>query len=412
MDYLFYYDESYHDKKITVNENGIINILREDKSDTYVGVFIGFDKRHIDDSVDKLCCFENKYKSIFDIKEDKELKSEIIKIKQYKFGIKSFDRNAYNFYRDFFEILDNEEIIIHISYMSKIECYITKIFKEVNFKPCGNITHFYYSLIKFFYHYNDEQLFKALYDANSQTKLEEFKELLLEDLKKIICAGSGVPRKSKEVQALLNLYKTIEETELMPILDKVKFDYNQIYIGFSKMLEEMSIRLKDVKLVIDYEENTYNAACEYSFGKLKSSHSKDNIRLHFSDNLAGFVAKMILSIMKDLSSNEVKLSELHLNNNIDMESKRILNEQWFNIDCKTLDLYHIIFNVLIKKQKYNWNSKSSLFFDGVNSFYCLLEYFSQYKNIEEYKTIELNTHREKYNELCLIRMLERYKDML
>lgn len=39
--YTFYFDESFHDKKIRINENGQFNILREDALDNYIGVFWG-----------------------------------------------------------------------------------------------------------------------------------------------------------------------------------------------------------------------------------------------------------------------------------------------------------------------------------------------------------------------------------
>ena len=35
--YTFYFDESFHDKKIRINENGQFNILREDSLDNYIG---------------------------------------------------------------------------------------------------------------------------------------------------------------------------------------------------------------------------------------------------------------------------------------------------------------------------------------------------------------------------------------
>jgi len=37
----FFYDESFHDKKITI-KNSKLNIHDESKSDSYVGAFIGY----------------------------------------------------------------------------------------------------------------------------------------------------------------------------------------------------------------------------------------------------------------------------------------------------------------------------------------------------------------------------------
>ena len=37
--YTFYFDESFHDRKLLVNDKGQINALREDALENYVGVF-------------------------------------------------------------------------------------------------------------------------------------------------------------------------------------------------------------------------------------------------------------------------------------------------------------------------------------------------------------------------------------
>ena len=39
--YTFYFDESFHDRKLLVNDKGQINALREDAIENYVGVFWG-----------------------------------------------------------------------------------------------------------------------------------------------------------------------------------------------------------------------------------------------------------------------------------------------------------------------------------------------------------------------------------
>lgn len=411
MEYIFYFDETFHDKKITVNERGELNILKDDKSDTYVGAFVGFKNGNIDNAIKDLKEFEAKYREIFDIKEDKELKSKVVKTEAYRYGINSFNKNSYDFSYDFFEMLNKNEILLHITFRSKLECYVNEIFKDVKLPYIVNRVLFYYSLIKFIIHYNDKELFIALYEATSEENVQKFKQILIDDIEKVLIADHGVVRKYTEEKALLEIQSIIENIDIQPIQSKTDFEYELNYIGFINFLEELSIKPKDIKLVIDYEENTFEAAKKFKFGKLAKSHSKNNVRLHFSDLLAGFIGRMIWNLKKDLNETEVTLNEIKNKEEFDIDTQRLLSEYWFKLDSKSLNLYHLIFLVLIKKQKYYWNSNSSIYFDEAFCFYSLLEYFNNYITIEEYSKIEATEHQKRYSNLCCIKMNHRYKLM-
>lgn len=47
MKYVFYFDETFHDRKIVFSRNGSINTLRDDDIDDYLGVFWGCDRKHL-----------------------------------------------------------------------------------------------------------------------------------------------------------------------------------------------------------------------------------------------------------------------------------------------------------------------------------------------------------------------------
>ena len=42
MYYNFYFDETFHDRKITIDSDGNLNIFEEEKNDSYIGVFWGY----------------------------------------------------------------------------------------------------------------------------------------------------------------------------------------------------------------------------------------------------------------------------------------------------------------------------------------------------------------------------------
>ena len=133
MKYVFYFDETFHDRKIVFSGNGSINTLRDDDIDDYLGVFWGCDRKHLNEYVFQLNEFENKYRRIFSLVEGKELKSETIGKKNYQYGLRSFNKNAFNFYFDLFSLLSEWDFILQINIISKIELLIRKALNYVAF---------------------------------------------------------------------------------------------------------------------------------------------------------------------------------------------------------------------------------------------------------------------------------------
>ena len=112
MKYVFYFDEIFHDRKIILSKNASINTLRGDDIDDYVGVFWGCDHKHINKYIDQLSSFECKYIKVFGLADKKELKSEIIGKKNYQYGLRSFNKNAFAFYNDLFLLLSEWDFIL------------------------------------------------------------------------------------------------------------------------------------------------------------------------------------------------------------------------------------------------------------------------------------------------------------
>lgn len=54
MKYIFYFDESFHDRKIVISEQGTINTLRDDAIDDYVGAFGGCKREYLNEYVRSL----------------------------------------------------------------------------------------------------------------------------------------------------------------------------------------------------------------------------------------------------------------------------------------------------------------------------------------------------------------------
>ena len=92
MNYVFYFDETFHEEKITIKPNGTINALLEDKNNCYVGVFWGCKQEKLPEVIEPLIDLEKKYKKAFTLSDTKEFKSTTFSPKNFKYGICSFSQ--------------------------------------------------------------------------------------------------------------------------------------------------------------------------------------------------------------------------------------------------------------------------------------------------------------------------------
>lgn len=109
MTYNFYFDESFHSRRISsssLNDNDYFN--------SYISIGIGF-KEYMHDKIrKKYMNFEKKQKDVFGFYcETDELKSKTVSKKHYKYGLASFNVKEVNLYQDYFEFLLNNNILYY-----------------------------------------------------------------------------------------------------------------------------------------------------------------------------------------------------------------------------------------------------------------------------------------------------------
>src|SRR5690625_2807996 len=101
--YLFYYDESYHDRSITKKDE-TLNIYHDNSSINFVTSIIGFSKNNSKKIFDKFLKFEDNVRKIYKLEQEHEIKGTLIKPKNFKYGIASMNKNSIMFYNDFFNL--------------------------------------------------------------------------------------------------------------------------------------------------------------------------------------------------------------------------------------------------------------------------------------------------------------------
>ncbi|MBR3459203.1 MAG: hypothetical protein IKH21_00200 [Clostridia bacterium] len=398
MSYSFYFDETFHDRKIVLSENGTINTTRQDGLDDYVGIFWGCEQSKVDEYAKQLTDFEDKYRKLYDLPCGKEFKSEIIGRKNYRCGIQSFTKNALAFYNDLFQMLSNWSYVIHVSIISKIELLIRRALRGVIFPSFANKDAFIYSLAKLIVVHRPKQLIGAITSAANGGSSKEFRSVLLETLDAMIKASYGVPRKGRTIEAFEEMRYIIRSMVFTADFnEKTPFEYSIIYYGLENLLTELGIKAEDVTITIDEDEGTYNASKAFSFDSVQKGQSDNLIQLRLSDWLCGFIGRMLYALKNDENNREKALEDISKIDLDDIKKKRLLSSEWFDLRKRHFDIYLLLYRALIIQHEHYWTTLASVYSDDVICFYSLLRYFGSYKSFESFKEVSPELHAEYYN---------------
>jgi len=411
LDYVFYFDESFHDRKIKINSKARFNILTDNSLDNYIGVFWGCHQNSLQRNIALLTSFENQQKRNYGLCEDQELKSTTISKKNFKHGIYSFNRKTLNFYHSLFSLIRNINPIIQINAISKMEYFIRRAFVGIRFPTIFdvNINTFFYSLTKFFITYRHEKLVMSLYNAQDLFAVEAFQEELLNTLEEVIYSTRNIPRKEREHSAFLQLWHILTAAVLdVNVNSEVDFRYYPNFDGLCKLLIEVDINPNRIKLVIDNEDNTFIEAQRYSFGKVKQADSKNVIQLRLSDFLSGFIGRMMYAISTDPLMLEDEVTDIRKLKENDLSSKRLLSPEWFDIDEKKFELYCLIYKALFEEHQHYWTIMTMSYADQMASFCSLIKHFAGFDDFKSYKSVSAIMHSEYFNSRCCDALLDHY----
>ena len=401
-DYVFYFDETYQDRKVLIKEVSF-NTMSNNSFDSYIGLFWGCAQSELHKILPLINDFEEKYKPVFGLTKKQELKSDIIKKKNYKYGLKSFNKNATAFYTDLFYLLNEINPIIQIDAISKVEYFLKVLFRDINLERIALNRHaFIYSLTKLVLNYKDPTLISSIENVHDSITAEEFRLNLLSFITTKLKEIRGVERKEREENTL---------NEFVIILNNVSFDdmeyeplqypYYTNFVGLNNLLAELDISINKVKVVIDKEINTYNSSKFFNYKKVKQADSKNSIQIRLCDLLCGFVGRFIYALSNDISAKE--------NNGESIDKKRLLSKEWFEIDQKVFDLYLMLYDFFMVKHEYHWTIMTLHYADPIVEFCTLLRYFASYESYEQYSSTDTYLHQELYNTACVTELESRHK---
>ena len=411
MKYNFYFDETYHDRKITVSSSGVANIFLDDKNDNYIGVFWGIQRKQNDEVFAQFRELEKKYIERFAL--DSEFKSTTIAKRNFEYGIQSFNRDAMAFYTDFFELLKKVFPVIHVNTVSKAELLTRMIYtpamEQVRYVKENS---FFYSLTKFLVIYHSPKLLKAIYCAAETGDYKLFQTELLNHIQKVISEIEGIKRKEREVPALRQLYMILSDMDYIgPVQTKYDFIYFQLFAGLSNLLQEKKIWLKNVNLIIDKEEKTYHMAQKYAFKQVTQVNSSDSVGVRVADHLCGFIGRMMYALSNDSTIKEDRVEDIDLIGKNDLTTKRLLGKRWFELKKQHFDLYCLAHEVMVVQQQAYWATMTWSYNDQVIVFYTLLKYVASYQSYDEYNKRSAEEHAEYFNGACCDELQRHYDTM-
>lgn len=410
-DFNFYFDETYHDKAITLSD-GKLNILADNILDDYIGFFWGAREYKTPEILEVFSDFEADQKRAFSVLPEKELKSRSFKNNQFKLGVRSFSNIMLDFYTKLFEICINQKLIFQIEIISKMEILVRKLFPDTNwFRKNGFVYDvFVYSFSKMLINYNYQELIDVLCHLDGASN-EECIDVLNKTAINIIKAGDGVQRKRTEV----NIFKQFLQIFNCPGLTinavgTQEWIYFANFDGLCNLLRELSINPRRVNLYIDKEEKTIETAQMYPFKVAVGVESPENIGVRISDWLAGFIGKTIWGLIHDPQVVEEKVVDIENIKTPEFSRRRLINAKWFDLNEKQFDCYKKAAKCFLNQQPHKWTFMHCAYADNLIQFTSLLKYIDQF-DFKQYSTIDVVKHRDKYTEYCLLQMQVHYKNI-
>lgn len=185
-----------------------------------------------------------------------------------------------------------------------------------------------------------------------------------------------------------------------PISTKYDFIYFQNFDGLINLLDEKMILPKNVNLTIDREDKTYCAACKYPFKKVRQVDSLEIVQIRISDQLCGFIGRMMYALMDDKLIKEDPVVDIERLEENDLARKRLLSAEWFDLREEHFTLYKRAAKVLIVQQEAYWATMTWSYADQVSMFYTLIRYVASYDSFADFKKHTPEIHAEYYNSAC------------
>lgn len=370
--YNFYYDESEHSRKINKE-----TITAGNYYDNFITGVVGWKSEKANEIEKKYLAFEEKYT---DRMTNGELKSSTIKNKQIRNGFASLSNDNIIFLHDFFKLFNND-IYIFFSASSKIEYVVHQLFQNYQNTLMVDIDSMKYSIIKAIVLYQPKEIIEGIY-----TNTGEFIELLREFFNDRISANKGnLSLKKQENQSFIQILFILDDIHESFSID---WEYSMPFYGLKKYLDEMNI--SDYFLIIDregHDSKTLQAAQGIGLKNADEKDSKEYVGIRWADMFAGVISKLMKVLHSQLAYSSID----------DGINKKLLSEQWFQVNDEQLELYKQLSYIVSQLNNAWYKSFAGLYSDDLIVLISFVNYMAHFNSVSEIRETDYKLHAEYAN---------------
>ncbi|BBF41928.1 hypothetical protein lbkm_0608 [Lachnospiraceae bacterium KM106-2] len=370
--YNFYYDESEHSRRLTLN-----TITAENYYDNFVVVIVGCEAKLESTLFKRYEMFEEKYAHR---KSKGELKSLTIRQNQLENGFATLNRDNVNLLSDFLSIFD-DSTLIYFSVASKIEYMVSQLFDNYHSNLFQDAEAMKYSIVKAILTYRPKEILEGIYQ-NSQ----EFIELLKSFFKKRIELNqSNMTLKKQENESFNEILLFLDDVSIIKTID---WNYKIAFIGFAKYLDEMNISRNSI--IIDREgehENTVGAARSVGLCNVSDEDSKKSCGVRMADMLVGLITKLSKALHKALCYDSIE----------EQTQKKLLSKKWFELNEAQFLLYKKMYTVICKLNNAWYKSYAGIYADDLVVLVSILNYMNHFDSYKELKNSNIDMLGEYFN---------------
>ena len=307
MDYVFYYDESEHSRKINYK-----TVTAKNYYDNFVAVILGWDKAKLTAFQERYTAFEERYG---DRKSKGELKSTTIKQSQFEYGFASMNEANISLLRDYLNLF-NEDLLIYFAVESKMEYIVLQIFSGYHNSIFFDADLMRYTITKLLLTYRPDEVIRCAYE-NPEMLVNELKRFIRDRIEK---NEANKLLKETENEAMEQVLTVLDHVE--PIRE-IDWQYYVPFDGFLKYLNERQI--ENYELIIDRENKTAEAAMNIGIQSVTEEDSKNEAGIRCADMLAGIIGKLMKALDAALSYRSDE----------EETKKKLLDKKWQTEDKNT-----------------------------------------------------------------------------
>lgn len=413
--YTFYFDESYHDRRISLKDNKL-NIFHQEASDSFTYCFIGFDSSNEKKLENQFLEVENKLRAKFDYPDEKELKGKNISKKFYKRGVSSLRNELVDFYSGIFNTLSENNVLLHIGKLSKTEYMINQLLDKwfkmnerliIDFSIKVNSTK--YILTKLIYNHRESRVIQQIFEKPSEIGLFMLKQYLIQLMEKLIEINKDNERTKDQTEAFKQVLFIVQflNTKFEAISINDKMEYSSIFKGLEDFINLEQIDKNQIVINIDREKEIEKCAIRNAFKVGTNVESEDYILLRVSDFIANLFGRLLQVIQTEFlepvfdSINDL-IGEMY-------KKKREFPKEWFKLNQKQFTLYQDINNYLVKLNNY-FVIYTGRYSDDVIVMTSLVQYIGfLHDKYEEFNKISLEEHQERFNSYYMRRLYDHFE---